>query len=47
MVDLTAVGPPEFPAFLALTDRYGLQLGQPDWLPGLISRYGLTPPPGA
>jgi len=25
----------------------GLQLGQPDWLPELIARYRLTPPPGA
>jgi hypothetical protein len=25
----------------------GLQFGRPDWLPELISRYNLTPPPGA
>jgi hypothetical protein len=30
----------------ALADRYGLQFGQPDWLPDLIARYHLTPPPG-
>jgi hypothetical protein len=32
---------------MALADRYGLQFGQPDWLPDLIARYDLTPPPGA
>jgi quercetin dioxygenase-like cupin family protein len=26
--------------------RYGLQFGRPHWLPDLISRYDLTPPPG-
>jgi quercetin dioxygenase-like cupin family protein len=47
MADLTAAGPPQLPDVMALADRYGLQFGQPDWLPGLIARYGLTPPPGA
>jgi hypothetical protein len=27
-----------------LADRYGLQFGEPEWLPGIISRYGLTAP---
>jgi len=27
-----------------LADRYGLTFGQPDWLPELISRYGLRAP---
>jgi hypothetical protein len=31
---------------VALAERYGLQFGEPEWLPDLISRYGLTPPPG-
>jgi hypothetical protein len=31
----------------ALAYEYGLQFGQPEWLPELISRYSLTPPPGA
>ena len=44
---LTAAGPPQLPDLIALADRYGLQFGQPNWLPGLITRYGLTPPPGA
>jgi quercetin dioxygenase-like cupin family protein len=47
LADLTAAGPPQFPDILTLADRYGLQFGQADWLPGLIERYGLTPPPGA
>ena len=47
LAEMTASGPPQFADISALADRYGLQFGQPDWLPGLISRYGLTPPPGA
>ena len=45
LADLTAAGPPQPADFMALADRYGLQGGQPDWLPGLIARYHLTPPP--
>lgn len=29
-----------------LAERYGLEFGAPDWLPDVIARYGLTPPPG-
>jgi mannose-6-phosphate isomerase-like protein (cupin superfamily) len=47
MADLTAARPPQLPEVMALADRYGLQFGQPDWLPDLIARYHLTPPPGA
>ena len=47
LADLTAAGPPQFPAINTLAERYGLHFGQPEWLPRLISRYGLTPPPGA
>ncbi len=39
MADLTAAGPPQLPEVMALADRYGLQGGQPDWLPDLIARY--------
>ena len=46
LAGLTAAGPPQPPEFMALAERYGLQGGQPDWLPGLIARYHLTPPPG-
>ena len=37
---------PQPPEVMALAGRYGLQFGQPDWLPELIGRYHLTPPPG-
>ena len=47
LADLTAVGPPQPADFMALAERYGLQGGQPDWLPDLIARHHLTPPPGA
>jgi len=47
MADLTAAGPPQFPEFMVLVDRYGLQGGQPHGLPDVIARYHLTPPPGA
>lgn len=40
-------GPSEDSQLPALAERYGLQFGAPEWLPGLISRFGLTPPPGA
>jgi quercetin dioxygenase-like cupin family protein len=47
LADMVAGGPPQFPDVTALADKYGLQFGQPEWLPELISRYNLTPPPGA
>ena len=47
MADLTAAGPPQLPEVMALAGRYGLQFGQPDWLPELIALYLLTTPPGA
>lgn len=47
LADMMAAGPPQLPDIMALADRYGLQFGQPGWLPDLISRYHLTPPPGA
>jgi quercetin dioxygenase-like cupin family protein len=43
---LSAAGPPQLPEVISLAGRYGLQFGQPGWLPGLIARYHLTPPPG-
>jgi quercetin dioxygenase-like cupin family protein len=42
--ELLAAAAPEPGQVPALAERYGLQFGTPDWLPGLISRYGLTPP---
>jgi len=34
------------PTIAALAANYRLQFGEPEWLPDVISRYGLTPPPG-
>jgi len=47
LADMSAADPPQPPDVMDLADRYGLQLGRPDWLPDLITRYHLTPPPGA
>lgn len=47
LADMMTAGPPQFADVVALADRYGLQFGRPAWLPDLISRYHLTPPPGA
>src|SRR5579859_3778364 len=48
MADLTADGPPPAEdAVPILAAKYGLELGRPAWLPDVISRFGLTPPPGA
>lgn len=41
---ILAAGPPADGEIPALAEGYGLQFGQPDWLPDLISRFGLTPP---
>jgi hypothetical protein len=41
---LISAGPPQAGQVPALADRYGLQFGQPEWLPGIISRYALTAP---
>jgi hypothetical protein len=30
---------------MPLAGRYGVQLGRPDWLSGVIARYNLAPPP--
>ncbi len=46
IADLIAAGPPDPAAAVALAERYGLQFAEPDWLPDVISRYGLRPPPG-
>jgi quercetin dioxygenase-like cupin family protein len=34
----------ETPEFAELATRYGLTYGNPDWLDGVVARYGLTPP---
>jgi quercetin dioxygenase-like cupin family protein len=42
--ELLAAAAPEAGQVPALAERYGLQFGEPDWLPSLIARYNLTPP---
>lgn len=43
--DMTDAGPPQPAAVGELADRYGLPFAEPDWLPDVIGRYNLTPPP--
>lgn len=43
LADLAAIGGPQLPEIADLAERYGRQFGQPEWLPDLISRYGLSP----
>jgi quercetin dioxygenase-like cupin family protein len=45
LADLIATGAPPSDEIPALAERYGLQFGRPEWLPELISRFNLTPPP--
>jgi mannose-6-phosphate isomerase-like protein (cupin superfamily) len=44
LADLAATGTSDIPDFVALAESYGLQLAEPDWIPDVIARYGLTPP---
>ncbi len=43
--DMAEAGPPDFEAVAELAERYQLPFAQPDWLPDVIARYNLTPPP--
>ena len=43
--DMTAVGAPDPADIASLGERYQLPFAQPDWLPDVIARYGLTPLP--
>jgi quercetin dioxygenase-like cupin family protein len=43
--DMTAKGVPEMAAVAGLAQRYQLPFAEPDWLPDVIARYHLTPPP--
>jgi len=45
MTELVAAGPPLFADVVELGAKYGLEFGEPEWLPDVIGRYGLTPPP--
>ena len=42
--DLLALGVPPGGEVPDLAEMYGLQFGNPEWLPDVISRFGLTPP---
>jgi quercetin dioxygenase-like cupin family protein len=47
LAEMLADGPPPSPEAIPLLGaKYGLEFGRPDWLPGLIKRFNLTPPPG-
>jgi hypothetical protein len=43
MTDMTASGRPDPADVAKLAERYQLPFAQPDWLPDVIARYGLTP----
>ena len=43
--ELVSAGPPSLEARLQIADRYGLEFAEPSWLPDIIERYGLNPPP--
>ena len=44
LVAMRDIGRPDPAAIAGLGDRYGLPFAQPDWLPDIVERYGLTPP---
>lgn len=45
-VEMTAAGRPDPDEIGRLAERYQLPFARPAWLPDVIARYGLTPPPG-
>jgi quercetin dioxygenase-like cupin family protein len=45
-VEMTAVGAPDPAEIGRLSEKYRLPFAQPAWLPDVIARYRLTPPPG-
>jgi quercetin dioxygenase-like cupin family protein len=44
VADLVEAGPPAFDTLVALAASYGVEFGDPPWLPDVIARYGLNPP---
>ena len=42
--ELLTSGTPDMAEIAALAANYGLQFGEPAWLPDVVSRYRLTPP---
>ena len=45
LADMNDVGPPDLDAVGELAGQYGLPFAEPDWLPDVITRYHLNPPP--
>lgn len=45
LADLNESGPPDPSQMSELTQRYEVSFAEPEWLPDVIARYGLTPPP--
>ena len=45
-VEMTAAGAPSIEEIGRLSERYQLPFAQPTWLPDVIARYHLNPPPG-
>src|SRR5215210_5425897 len=45
LADLVEAGPPAFDQLAALAASYGVEFGDAEWLPDLIARYQLNPPP--
>ncbi|SNY74727.1 Cupin domain-containing protein [Paractinoplanes atraurantiacus] len=42
VAEILAAGPAAAGQGADLAERYGLRFGEPDWLPGIIERFGLT-----
>jgi mannose-6-phosphate isomerase-like protein (cupin superfamily) len=42
VAEIIAAGPAAAGEGSDLAERYGLQFGEPEWLPGIVERYGLT-----
>jgi hypothetical protein len=45
VADLVEAGPPAFDTLVALAASYGVEFGDAPWLPDVIARYQLNPPP--
>jgi hypothetical protein len=43
--EMLVAGPPDSEQLKPLAVRYGVQFGQPEWLPDVVARYNLTQPP--
>jgi quercetin dioxygenase-like cupin family protein len=42
--DALAAGPPDPAELMALAARYGVELGQPEWMADVMTRFKLSPP---